>query len=105
MWKFSSYWYKSFDDMAKKTMLRQLISSWGVMSIEMQTAMIDDNSALKIADNGDIVQDAATVDTEGTAQELHTEPPAVEQSKERENPAFAAPEAEEVVEMVDLSQL
>ena len=30
MWKYSSFWYKSFDDMAKKTMLRQLISRWGV---------------------------------------------------------------------------
>ena len=34
----SSYWYKDFDGMAMKTMLRQLISKWGVMSTEMQTA-------------------------------------------------------------------
>lgn len=38
MWKYSSYWYKDFDDMAYKTMLRQLISKWGIMSIDMQTA-------------------------------------------------------------------
>lgn len=37
-WKYSSFWYKQFDDMACKTMLRQLISKWGIMSIEMQTA-------------------------------------------------------------------
>ena len=36
LWKYSSFWYTSFDDMAKKTMLRQLISHWGVMSTEMQ---------------------------------------------------------------------
>lgn len=39
MWKYSSFWYKQFDDMACKTMLRQLISKWGIMSIEMQKAL------------------------------------------------------------------
>lgn len=38
MWKYSSFWYKSFDDMALKTMLRQLISKWGIMSVELQKA-------------------------------------------------------------------
>lgn len=34
----SSYWYKDFDGMGMKTMLRQLISKWGIMSTELQTA-------------------------------------------------------------------
>ncbi|MBO5969256.1 MAG: recombinase RecT [Clostridia bacterium] len=38
-WKYSSFWYKDFDSMALKTMLRQLISKWGIMSIEMQQAL------------------------------------------------------------------
>jgi len=37
-WLYSSFWYKDFDGMAFKTMLRQLISKWGVMSIDLQTA-------------------------------------------------------------------
>lgn len=37
-WMYSSFWYKDFDGMAFKTMLRQLISKWGIMSIEMQRA-------------------------------------------------------------------
>ncbi len=37
-----TFWSKSFDDMAYKTMLRQLISRWGIMSIEMQTAFEGD---------------------------------------------------------------
>ena len=32
-WKYSSFWYKDFDGMACKTMLRQLISKWGIMFI------------------------------------------------------------------------
>ena len=47
MWKYSSFWYKNFDQMAFKTVLRQLISKWGVMSIEMQDAYIKDMSVIK----------------------------------------------------------
>ena len=41
-WQYSSFWYKDFDGMAHKTMLRQLISKWGIMSIEMQKAFDGD---------------------------------------------------------------
>jgi recombinase, phage RecT family len=41
-----TFWAKQFDDMAYKTMLRQLISKWGVMSIEMQTAFEKDTAVL-----------------------------------------------------------
>ena len=44
MWKYSSFWYKDFDDMAKKTLLRHIISRWGIMSIEMQAAFENDDS-------------------------------------------------------------
>ena len=43
-WLYSSFWYKNFDDMAKKTMIRQLISKWGVMSVDLQDAMQMDNT-------------------------------------------------------------
>ena len=42
LWKYSSFWYKDFDGMAYKTMLRQLISKWGIMSIDLQKAMDGD---------------------------------------------------------------
>ena len=41
-WMYSSFWYKDFDSMAYKTMLRQLISKWGIMSIDMQNAFEND---------------------------------------------------------------
>ena len=37
-----TFWSKDFDGMAYKTMLRQLISKWGIMSIEMITAIDSD---------------------------------------------------------------
>lgn len=56
LWKYSSFWYKNFDDMAKKTLLRQIISKWGVMSIEMQTAFERDDNALRFNDDGTLIQ-------------------------------------------------
>ena len=39
-----TFWEKDFDAMAYKTMLRQLISKWGIMSIDMVTALETDNT-------------------------------------------------------------
>lgn len=41
-----TFWEKDFDGMAFKTMLRQLISKWGIMSIDMQTALEKDMAVL-----------------------------------------------------------
>ena len=49
MWKYSSFWYKNFDDMAKKTMLRQLISHWGIMSTELQQAFNSDSTLVEMS--------------------------------------------------------
>lgn len=46
-----TFWEKDFDGMAYKTMLRQLISKWGIMSVDMQTAMEKDMAVIK--ENGD----------------------------------------------------
>lgn len=42
-----SFWAKHFNGMAFKTMLRQLISKWGIMSIDMQEALTKDMSVVK----------------------------------------------------------
>lgn len=55
MWKYSSFWYKNFDEMAKKTMLRQLISRWGIMSIEMQKAYEADDYAVMADENDNLL--------------------------------------------------
>lgn len=41
-----TFWEKNFDEMAKKTMLRQLISKYGVMSIDMQNAYESDMAVI-----------------------------------------------------------
>lgn len=71
-WKYT-FWSKDFDGMAYKTMLRQLISKWGIMSIDMQQAMDADMGVIhddgtvdyvdnQPADNNIIEADAEVVD-------------------------------------------
>lgn len=41
-----TFWEKDFDSMAAKTMIRQLIGKWGIMSIEMQNAYESDGAVI-----------------------------------------------------------
>lgn len=41
-----TFWSKDFDGMAYKTMLRQIISKWGIMSIDMQRAIDSDMAVI-----------------------------------------------------------
>lgn len=63
-WLYSSFWYKNFDGMAKKTMLRQLISKWGVMSTDMVQAMESDSATIKASENGILEVDIPEAETE-----------------------------------------
>jgi recombination protein RecT len=48
----TSPWKTSLDTMCKKTMLRQLISKWGLMSIELQQAYKSDMGVIEFDKNG-----------------------------------------------------
>lgn len=51
-----TFWAKDFDAMAYKTMLRQLISKWGIMSIELQTAIDSDMAVIREDGSRDYVE-------------------------------------------------
>lgn len=55
-WMYSSFWYKDFDGMAYKTMLRQLISKWGIMSTEMQDAYTRDGAMINQDGSADFLE-------------------------------------------------
>ncbi len=55
-WKYSSFWYKDFDGMAYKTMLRQLISKWGIMSIDLVQAIDADMAVIREDGTADYVE-------------------------------------------------
>lgn len=47
MWKYSSPWYSRFEDMGIKTVLKQLLSKYGILSVEMQEAIEKDQAVIK----------------------------------------------------------
>lgn len=51
-----TFWEKDFDGMAYKTMLRQLISKWGIMSVDMQEAMVKDMAVVNTDGSYDYVE-------------------------------------------------
>ena len=65
-----TFWSKDFDGMAEKTMIRQLISKWGIMSIDMQKAFESDMGVLN--ESGDVryVDNEQTDIAEAAEQEI-----------------------------------
>ncbi len=51
LYKYSSNWYKNFDEMGKKTILRQLFSKYGMLSTELQQAIEFEDKSVNI-ENG-----------------------------------------------------
>lgn len=62
-----TFWEKDFDSMAFKTMLRQLISKWGIMSIDMVSALD---------------ADMAVINEDGTKNYVDTEPDVIDMPAE-----------------------
>lgn len=58
-----TFWEKDFDGMAFKTMLRQLISKWGIMSIDMMSAMDADMAVINEDGSKDYVENENIIDT------------------------------------------
>ena len=56
-----TFWSKDFDAMAYNTMLRQLISKWGIMSIDMQNAVESDMAVINEDGSKDYVDNAENI--------------------------------------------
>lgn len=77
-----TFWEKNFDAMAYKTMLRQLISKWGVMSVEMQTAfdsdmaVIHEDGSKTYVENDNEIIDVQTVEPAAESKKADKKDPA-----------------------------
>ena len=81
-----TFWEKEFDAMAFKTMLRQLISKWGIMSIDLQTAFEQDS----VVESGDFLE------TEQPTLAPVTDAPQIAEATPAEEATDAAPDTEAV---------
>lgn len=70
-WSYT-FWSKDFDGMAYKTMLRQLISKWGIMSIEMISAIDADMAVINEDGTKSYVEteDVIDMDIAATSEEI-----------------------------------
>lgn len=80
-----TFWEKDFDAMAHKTLLRQILSKWGIMSTELQTAVeadeavIEEDGSKTYVDNEEIIDVPETKPAPAAApakEETPTEDPA-----------------------------
>lgn len=72
-----TFWSKDFDAMAMKTMLRQLISKYGIMSIDMQKAYE--------ADDGVIASDGSVTYVDNQPDVVEAKASVVEEPKKKES--------------------
>lgn len=100
-WKYSSFWYKNFNEMAKKTMLRQLLSKHGLLSTEMQKAVESDQAVItkdlqpEYVDNENVIDNAA-VEKEQTQSIEENSAPTVEEVMNQVNQAQPEPVLEDI---------
>lgn len=59
-------WKKDFDAMAKKTVLRNMLSKWGILSIEMQNAYTADQGTIKneVIETGEIKENVEYIEVD-----------------------------------------
>lgn len=69
-----TFWEKDFDGMAFKTMLRQLISKWGIMSVEMQEALSKDMAVIKEDGSYDYVDNTPVTEPKQVVEHPVEEP-------------------------------
>mgnify|MGYP001137734215 CR=1 FL=1 len=70
LWKYSSYWYSNFAGMAEKTLIKHLLSKWGILSTELITAMDADMAVINEDGSKDYVEnDDSIIDMEQPSQE------------------------------------
>lgn len=81
-----TFWAKDFDGMAYKTMLRQLISKWGIMSIDLVQAIDADMAVIREDGTADYVEMEQSsnnvVVVEQETESIQVETPPVQESAE-----------------------
>lgn len=86
--KLSGVWASNYDAMAQKTVLRSLLSKWGILSIQLQKAVLaDENEIEDVSENESIIKEVDGVDFEETG-----EPEPIEGSTEVEVKQVDQPE-------------
>ncbi|RXA73064.1 recombinase RecT [Enterococcus casseliflavus] len=67
--KLSGAWVDNYDSMAIKTVLRNLLSKWGLLSVEMQSAITSDEKVFRVDEDSDLIEETDLSEMEPLPQE------------------------------------
>ncbi|EOB3407001.1 recombinase RecT [Enterococcus hirae] len=62
--KLTGAWKENYDAMAIKTVLRNMLAKWGILSVEMQNAVTSDERVFRFDENNDLVEEVTLNDAE-----------------------------------------
>ena len=96
-----TFWSKDFDGMAYKTMLRQLISKWGIMSIDLQNAIDADMAVINSDGTKEYVDAPVTFVNDEEPQE--EAPKAIENESSAPKAPQSHEESDKVIEDVGVN--
>ncbi|EMF0058222.1 recombinase RecT [Enterococcus hirae] len=68
--KLTGAWKENYDAMAIKTVLRNMLAKWGILSVEMQNAVTSDERVFRFDENNDLVEEVTLNDAEPIEPEL-----------------------------------
>ena len=102
MWKYSSPWYTDFAGMAEKTLIKHLLSKYGILSTELITAVTSDDAVINDDGTPNYVEmeDTTVVTAKNEPKEEPIMPPPVE-AEVVENPKKPEKKAAQPAEDVD----
>lgn len=86
-------WQTDFDAMARKTVLKNMLSTWGILNIDMQEAITSDNKIIKTdEDNYELLEEGPEDESKINATDVeYTESEETEKEEESKDPYEGTP--------------
>lgn len=90
-------WKTDFDAMARKTVLKNMLSTWGILSIDMQEAITSDNKIIKTdEENYDLLEEGPEDESKVNATDVeYTESEEAGKEKDSKDPYEGTPFAQD----------
>lgn len=85
--KLTGAWKDNYDQMAIKTVLRNMLSKWGILSVEMQSAVTSDEKVFRYDENDELIEEAKINEVKPIEKE-RKEAEKVEETKEAQQALF-----------------
>jgi len=86
--KLTGAWADNYNQMAIKTVLRNMLSKWGILSVEMQTAVTSDEKVFRLDDNDDLIEETTLSAAEPIETEIKEAEKVVDKADDEEQTAL-----------------